>query len=60
MEKPKTIDAVRMVRQIRDAHYEALKGKSREDRVAFYNSKAGLPSQQEVARGSDSISRTTK
>lgn len=39
MEKPKEIDAVRMVRRIRDAHYEELKGATREERVAFYNGK---------------------
>jgi hypothetical protein len=44
MEKPKKkIDAVRLVRQIRDAHYEKLKDASREDRIAFYNSKVGRP-----------------
>ena len=42
MEKPKKeVDAVRMVRRIRDAHYEELKGASREERIAFYNSKVG-------------------
>lgn len=40
MEKPKTtIDAVRLVRRIRDARYEELRGASRADRIAFYNSK---------------------
>lgn len=34
------IDAVRLVRQIRDAHHEELKGASKEERIAFYNSKA--------------------
>ena len=41
MEKtPQTIDAVRLVRRIRDAHYEELKGASRAERIAFYNSRA--------------------
>ncbi len=39
MEKGKEIDAVAMVRRIRDAHYEALKGATREERIAFYNGK---------------------
>ncbi len=39
MEKPKEIDAVQMVRRIRDAHYEELKGATREERIAFFNSK---------------------
>ncbi len=39
MEKPKEIDAVGMVRRIRDAHYEELKGATREERIAFYNGK---------------------
>lgn len=42
MEKPKEIDAVRLVRRIRDAHYEELKGATREERIAFYNGKARL------------------
>jgi hypothetical protein len=29
-----------MVRQIRDAHYEQLRGKSPEERIAFYRAKA--------------------
>ena len=39
MEKTKT-KAVEMTRRIRDAHYEQLKNKSREDRIAFYRDKA--------------------
>ena len=38
--KKKTIKAVEMVRRIRDAHYEQLRGKSPEERIAFYRSKA--------------------
>ena len=33
------IDTVRLVRQIRDAHHEELKEASREERIAFFNSK---------------------
>lgn len=43
METPPTrLDAVRMVRHIRDAHYEVLKNASRVDRIAFYNGKVEL------------------
>lgn len=37
--RPMTVDAVRLVRRIRDAHFEELKDASRADRIAFYNSK---------------------
>ena len=33
--KKATIKAVEMVRRIRDAHYEQLRGKSPEERIAF-------------------------
>ena len=33
------IDAVQMVREIRDAHHEELKNASRRDRIAFFNGK---------------------
>ena len=39
MEKKPEIDAVRMVRRIRDAPYEELKKATREERIAFFNSK---------------------
>ena len=42
------IDAVRLVRQIRDAHHEELKEASREERIAFYNSKARAPQSSAV------------
>jgi hypothetical protein len=45
MEKRKKIDAVRMVRRIRDAHHQELKDKSRKERIAFFNSKV-RPSRQ--------------
>ena len=35
-----TIKAVETVRRIRDAHYEQLRGKSPEERIAFYRAKA--------------------
>ena len=38
--KTTTIKAVEMVRRIRDAHYEQLRGKSPEERIAFYGAKA--------------------
>ena len=40
--KKTTISAVEMVRRIRDAHYEQLRGKSPEERIAFYRAKARL------------------
>ena len=38
--KKTTIKAVETVRRIRDAHYEQLRGKSPEERIAFYRAKA--------------------
>ena len=40
--KKTTIKAVETVRRIRDAHYEQLRGKSPEERIAFYRAKARL------------------
>jgi hypothetical protein len=40
--KKTTIKAVEMVRTIRDAHYEQLRGKSPEELIAFYRAKARL------------------
>jgi hypothetical protein len=37
-----SIKAVEMVRRIRDAHYEQLRGKSPEEWIAFYRAKSGL------------------
>jgi hypothetical protein len=37
-----SIKAVGMVRCIREAHYEQLRGKSPEERIAFYRAKSGL------------------
>ena len=35
-----TIKAVDMTRKIRETHYEQLRGKSPEERIAFYRAKA--------------------
>ena len=40
--KKTSIKAIEMVRRIRDAHYEQLRGKSPEERIAFYRAKAHL------------------
>jgi hypothetical protein len=37
-----SIKAVEMVRRIRDSHYEQLRGKSPEERIAFYRARSGL------------------
>ena len=36
MEKNKNVDAVAMVRQIRDAHYRQTKEMTEEERLGFY------------------------
>jgi hypothetical protein len=38
--KKTTIKAVETVRRIRDAHYEQLRDKTPEERIAFYRAKA--------------------
>jgi len=38
--KSETIDAVAFVRQVRDSHYEALRGKSTQERMEFYRQNA--------------------
>ncbi len=48
--KKTTIKAVEMVRRIRDAHYEQLRGKSPDERIAFYRAKARAL-QAEIALG---------
>lgn len=40
METKKTFDAVKIVRQIRDAHYEQLKDRTVKEQLAFYQSKS--------------------
>lgn len=35
-----TIDTMALIRQIRDNHYECLKGKTHEERIAFYREQA--------------------
>ena len=53
MEKPTPkIDAVRLVRRIRDAHHEELKGASRTERIAFFNGSARAKQAVERARKS--------
>jgi len=47
--KKKTFDAVKMVRKIRDAHYEKTKGMSKEQRLAFYREK-GQEAQAKLER----------
>lgn len=40
MKKTKQVQAVKLVRRIRDAHYERLKGTTPAERIAFYREKA--------------------
>ncbi len=40
MDRKKTFDAVQVVREIRDRHYEQTKDRTAEERVAFYREKA--------------------
>ena len=40
METKKTFDTVKMVRRIRDAHYEQLKDRTVKEQLAFYQSKS--------------------
>lgn len=40
METKKTFDAVKIVRQIRDAHYEQLKDRTVKEQLAFYQSRS--------------------
>jgi len=40
MDRKKTSDAVQMIREIRDQHYEQTKDMTPEERVAFYREKA--------------------
>ena len=35
-----TIDAVALIRQIRDGHYQRLQGKTHKERIAFYREQA--------------------
>ena len=39
-QKEKTFDAVQMVREIRDQHYEGTKDMTPNERIAFYREKA--------------------
>ncbi len=47
--KKKTFDAVKMVRRIRDAHYEQTKDMTKEERLAFYREK-GREAQEKLRR----------
>lgn len=47
--KKKTIDAVKMVREIRDSHYEETKEMTTEERLAFYREK-GREAQEKLRR----------
>ena len=56
------IDAVAMTRAIRDAHYEALKDATPEERLRFYREKArrllervGTPTQQPTCQSSGNL-----
>lgn len=40
METKKTFDAVKIVRQIRDAHYEQLKDRTVKEQLAFYQGRS--------------------
>ena len=40
METKKTFDAVKIVRRIRNAHYEQLKDRTVKEQLAFYQSKS--------------------
>ncbi len=55
MEKTKRFDAVRMVRQIRDAHYEQTRQMTKEERLAFYKEK-GAQAEADMERLAKQIS----
>ena len=48
-----TIKAVETARSIRDAQYEQLRGKSPEERIAFYRAKARLLQAQVATQRQD-------
>ena len=49
MEKEKSFDAVAMVREIRDAHYEQTKDMTAEERLDFHRER-GRRAQEELER----------
>lgn len=49
MAKKKNFDAVEMVRDIRDAHYEQIKDMTRKERLAFYRNR-GKEAQEKLKR----------
>lgn len=53
MEKPKKIDAVRLVRRIRDVHHQELKQASREERIAFFNGKVRSEQHTDTSSGAN-------
>jgi hypothetical protein len=55
--KRTTIKAVEMVRRIRDAHCELLRGKSADERIAFYRAKSGLLQAEIAARRQTQLGR---
>ena len=58
--KKTRIKAVEMVRHIRDAHYEQLRGKSVEERIAFYRAKARLLQEELAAQREEQTTRQPK
>ena len=55
--KTKQIDAVRLVRRIREAHHTALKDASRQERIAFYNGTVRAPQPRPTVDRDDSPPR---
>ena len=49
----KKIDAMKMVRRIRDSHHEQLKDKSTEERLAFFREKSRALRREAKARNKD-------
>ncbi len=58
MEKKKRFDAVRMVREIREMHYEHTKHMTKEERLAFYREK-GKQAQDDLERLAKQVSTNT-
>ena len=56
MEKTMGLDAVGMVRRIRDGHYEQTKAMSKEERLAFYRER-GQQAQAELERLARQLSK---
>ncbi len=43
-----TIDTIALIRQIRDKHYQCLRGKTHAERIAFYREQAAKMQKQVV------------